>query len=146
MAVLGFFLPIHFLAATRHRCCQCGTAYTAGPGCSAVLLNSMFGLAVFLMGKAWPLSLVWLVVWVPVALKLRKEGREAGMAHTLVAGLFLGALWSFALMVGVPWVATLTDRFVSFLTFFMVVFMGGVAISLFALHLDVRFPPRLVVK
>ena len=143
LSVLAFFLPVHLLSPTKHRCAQCGASYTAGLTFSACLLNALFGLAVFLMGKGWPLSVIWLVVWLPVAYYLRTKGRHAGPAHTIVAGLFLGAFWSFALVISVPWFSNAVAKF-SGVFVLVLVFMAGLATGVLALYLDASFPPRLV--
>jgi uncharacterized protein (DUF983 family) len=141
--IIGYFLPVHIFIAPHHRCTHCGEAFKSRPNISDLLLMFFFAAEMAIFGKLWWLSIIFLLVWLLVALMLRKEGHAATEVHTIFAGIFLATLWIIAF-------AARTDVF-SRLTatmfpgcFILALFIGsGVYFGFFLNYLDCRFPPEL---
>jgi hypothetical protein len=100
------------------------------------------GLMAF-FGKLWWLSTIFLLAWLLVAFKLRKEGHAATEVHTIFAGTFLATLWIIALAAKTDVFSKLTATMFPgcfILTLFIV---SGVCFGFFLNYLDWRFPPEL---
>jgi hypothetical protein len=87
----------HIFIAPRHFCTHCGETFKSRPNISDLLLMLLFAGLMAFFGKLWWLSTIFLLAWLLMAFKLRKEGHAATEVHTIFAGTFLATLWIIAL-------------------------------------------------
>ena len=93
LAIIGFFLPVHFFTKARHRCSGCGTAFKSRPNISDLILMILFAGVIGILQGFWWFALVMLALWLVVAIGLRSDQKRAAPVHTVFAGVFLAALW-----------------------------------------------------